>query len=260
MTNPTIVIVPGSSHSSAHFVPLAKALSTAGFSNILNLTLPSTSTETAAATSFDPDVEHIRSAVIERVERGEDVAIIMHSYGGAPATEAVKGLGREEREKAGKKGGVVRMIYVAAIVLAEGDSVVTNRYNPPTEPKNQEYLANTSLYTFKDGFSRILDGTEWFYNDMTKAEALKWQAELVPQSVGVLQSPLTYSAYLYIPSSFLLCTNDNALPFPSQERSVKGAGIKHTLTLDAGHSPYLSRVNEVVDFVIEAVQIANVKN
>jgi hypothetical protein len=41
------------------------------------------------------------------------------------------------------------MIYIAAIVLAEGDSVVTNRYNPPTEPKNQEYLANTSLYTFK---------------------------------------------------------------------------------------------------------------
>ena len=41
------------------------------------------------------------------------------------------------------------MIYVAAIVLAEGDSVATNRYNPPTEPKNQEYLANSSLYTFE---------------------------------------------------------------------------------------------------------------
>jgi hypothetical protein len=95
MTDPTIVIVPGSSHSSAHFAPFAKALSNVGFSNILNLTLPST--------SFDPDVEHIRTTVINRVERGEDVAIIMHSYGGAPATEAVKGLGREEREKAGKK-------------------------------------------------------------------------------------------------------------------------------------------------------------
>jgi hypothetical protein len=41
------------------------------------------------------------------------------------------------------------VIYVAAIVLAEGDSVVTNRYNPPTEAKNQEYLANTALHTFK---------------------------------------------------------------------------------------------------------------
>jgi hypothetical protein len=110
MGNPTIVIVPGSSHSSAHFVPLAKALSTAGFSNILNLTLPSTSTETTAATSFDPDVEHIRTTVVGRVERGEDVAIIMHSYGGAPATEAVRGLGREEREKAGKKGGDFQFI------------------------------------------------------------------------------------------------------------------------------------------------------
>jgi len=110
MGDPTIVIAPGSSHSSAHFVPLAKALSTAGFSNILNLTLPSTSTETAATASFDPDVENIRTTVIERVERGEDVAIIMHSYGGTPATEAVKGLGREEREKAGKKGGYFKFI------------------------------------------------------------------------------------------------------------------------------------------------------
>jgi alpha-beta hydrolase superfamily lysophospholipase len=105
MTIPTIVIVPGSSHSSAHFVPLAKALSTAGFTNIHNPTLPSTSTKTAAATSFDPDVEHIRATVMECAERGEDVAIIMHSYGGAPATEAVKGLGREERKKEGQKGG-----------------------------------------------------------------------------------------------------------------------------------------------------------
>jgi hypothetical protein len=77
---------------------------------------------------------------------------------------------------------------------------------------------------------------------------------------SVLQSSLTYPAYLYIPSSFLLCTNDSALPFPSQERSIKGAGIKHTLTLNAGHSSDLSRVNEVVDFVVEVVQIANVKN
>jgi hypothetical protein len=48
--------------------------------------------------------------VTERVERDEDVAIIMHSYGGAPATEAVNGLGREERGKAGKKGGDFQFI------------------------------------------------------------------------------------------------------------------------------------------------------
>jgi hypothetical protein len=45
--------------------------------------------------------------------------------------------------------GVMRMIYIAAIVLVEGDGVVTNRSNPPMEPKNRDYLANTSLYTFK---------------------------------------------------------------------------------------------------------------
>jgi hypothetical protein len=53
--------------------------------------------------------------------------------------------------------GVMRMIYVAAIVLAEGDSVITNRSNPPTEPKNLEYLANTSLYTFKVLLSSIFN-------------------------------------------------------------------------------------------------------
>ena len=36
------------------------------------------------------------------MDNGEDVALAMHSYGGAPSCEAVRGLSREDRAKEGK--------------------------------------------------------------------------------------------------------------------------------------------------------------
>jgi hypothetical protein len=39
-------------------------------------------------------------------DHGKDVA---HSFGGFPITESAKGLGKQEREKQGKKGGIVRL-------------------------------------------------------------------------------------------------------------------------------------------------------
>src|SRR5882757_7825887 len=104
MTNPTLVIVHGASHTSEHFVPLANALQAAGFTNVCNLTLPSARSK-PAVTSFDPDVAHIRDTVTKCVDSGEDVAVIMHSYGGAPSCEAVRGLSKEDRAKEGKPGG-----------------------------------------------------------------------------------------------------------------------------------------------------------
>jgi surfactin synthase thioesterase subunit len=104
MTNPTLVIVHGASHTSEHFVPLANALQAAGFTNVCNLTLPSAGSK-PAVTSFDPDAAHIRDTVTKCVDSGEDVAVIMHSYGGAPSCEAVRGLSKEDRAKEGKTGG-----------------------------------------------------------------------------------------------------------------------------------------------------------
>ena len=78
MTDSTLVIVYGASH-----------------------TLPSAGSK-PAVTSFDPDAAHIWDTVTKCVDNGEDVAVVMHSYGGARSCKAVRGLSKEDRAKEGK--------------------------------------------------------------------------------------------------------------------------------------------------------------
>lgn len=54
----------------------------------------------------------------------------MHSYGGAPGSEAVAGLSKKERQARGKKGGVVRLVYLAAMALEEGFELLRGERTP----------------------------------------------------------------------------------------------------------------------------------
>jgi hypothetical protein len=44
----------------------------------------------------------------------------LHSYFGIPREEALKDVGKECREKEGLKGGVVRIVFLAAAITPEG--------------------------------------------------------------------------------------------------------------------------------------------
>lgn len=47
----------------------------------------------------------------------------MHSYGGIPGTESVKGLARKDLAAQGRKGGVISLIYQSAFLVPAGASV-----------------------------------------------------------------------------------------------------------------------------------------
>lgn len=67
------------------------------------------------------------------------------------------------------------------------------------------------------------------------------------------QSPITHETYRDIPSAYLLTTKDQAFRYEYQLKTVQRAGITVTKTLEAGHSPFLSRPEEVKDFVVSFV-------
>ena len=47
-----------------------------------------------------------------------------HSYGGVVASQSLKGWTVKERRAAGRSGGVLGVIYVAALVLEEGQRIM----------------------------------------------------------------------------------------------------------------------------------------
>lgn len=83
------------------------------------------------STGFEPptqtladDITNLRQTILKLVNDGKDVIVLMHSYGGVVGSGAVEGLGKAEREKAGKTGGVVLIVYMAAFALPKGVSLL----------------------------------------------------------------------------------------------------------------------------------------
>lgn len=69
------------------------------------------------------DVQAVRTALEAVVGEENEVAVIMHSYGGFPGSTACKGTSKEDRIQEGKKGGLVRLVYIASFAVEEGTNL-----------------------------------------------------------------------------------------------------------------------------------------
>lgn len=70
--------------------------------------------------NFDEDVRAICDCLTKLVvEEEKEVVLVMHSYAGMPGAEAPVGLGKKERQVAGFKGGLIRLVFVMAFAMPE---------------------------------------------------------------------------------------------------------------------------------------------
>ena len=70
------------------------------------------------------DVSAVRDAILSEVEKEHNIVVAVHSYGGVPGCEAIKGFTKADQEAKGKKGGVVKLLFICAFVLTEGTSLM----------------------------------------------------------------------------------------------------------------------------------------
>jgi pimeloyl-ACP methyl ester carboxylesterase len=93
------------------------------------------------------------------------------------------------------------------------------------------------------------------YNDLSSDEAAEWEARLIPQSHAVEKSEIAVTAFKHIPSTYIICENDKAVPTQYQEMFAGATGAK-VIKLAAGHMPMLSQPDTLVEKVVEAVEEA----
>jgi hypothetical protein len=92
-----------------------------------------------------------------------------------------------------------------------------------------------------------------FYNGLPKSLIDNLVSSLKHQSKASFYTPLTYPAYRDVRVSYLLCEQDNAIPFPAQQAMVGIGGpnvVSHICS--AGHSPMLSMPEKVVHVIRRA--------
>ena len=120
VSKPTIVLIPGAWHTPASYGRLVPFLHEAGYPTV-SAALPSVGASPGLP-DFSQDVAAVQAVVTQLTDGGKEVVVVMHSYGAVPGTEALRGLGRKERLADGKAGGVVRLVYIAAMVLRKGET------------------------------------------------------------------------------------------------------------------------------------------
>ena len=101
-----------------------------GYSDCVTIDFPAVKRATKVK-SLDEDIAAVKEAVVPRIENGGEVMVICHSWAGVPVSSALVSLGKEEREKEGKKGGVLSLCYIASFLPLKGESVISGIHGRP---------------------------------------------------------------------------------------------------------------------------------
>ena len=138
---PTLILIHGGWQSPETFLKIIPGLEKAGYS-VFAPRLPSSGT----TGSFEEDVKIIRHTIDSVIETGKEVVLVMHSYGGVVGCEAMNKVKVKEKpnmlqtpqdedqslEDRARNGGVIKLVFIAAMLLPVGGSVwPSKRGNSP---------------------------------------------------------------------------------------------------------------------------------
>ena len=156
---PTILIIPGAFATPDLYDEVVNPLAAQGYS-IRALHLPSVGYAQERPGTMMDDAAFIASEVSKLADEGKDVVLIAHSYGGVPATQSTKGVGKVERQSQEKKGGIVRLAYMTAMVPALEESPSRNLLLelPPKEHMMEirEEVISLLFALLTSGFSQLI--------------------------------------------------------------------------------------------------------
>lgn len=214
-----VVLVHGAWHGGWAWERLVPLLEDAGHETV-TVDLPSA----GGSGDLAADAAVVRSAV----EAGSyPTVVVAHSYGGIPMTVATAGLTQ-----------VGRLVYLCAFMLDQDQSLLgaLDHQVPPWIGVDQEA-----------GVSRVLDPVTAFYLDVDPAETEAAVSRLRTQTLASFADPITAVGWRDIESTYILCTEDQAIPYPAQQ-AMSGQATD-VLTMQCSHSPFLSRPQELAELL-----------
>ncbi|KAF2688409.1 alpha/beta-hydrolase [Lentithecium fluviatile CBS 122367] len=243
MSKPHLVLIPGAWHTPTSFSLIVPQLKSHGYT-IHTCQLPSVDpSPTDPPTDLSKDVAAVRALVTQAIGAGNDVVVAPHSWAGIVNGSALTGLGKREREMRGEKGGVVRCAYLCAFMAPEGVSLLDALGGVIPE------------WWYVDGIHSITrpSAANVFYNDLSQEQQQEWYAKTKHHTFATKQAKATAASWKEIPTSYLLCEDDLAIPAFAQEAMtgmVRDMGGEIEVErIKSGHSPFLSRPGEVVGWL-----------
>ncbi len=181
---------------------------------------------------FEDDVAAARAVI---AAAGPGTVVCGHSYGGMVISAAAYGA-----------TNVSRLIYLAALMTEQGEDLAD------LLGADSSGLMDALIFDEK-GYMTVEPSRihQIFYADSSPEEAGRCAALLRPMPVAAISAHAEPPAWLAIPSTYVICSNDQAIPPPSQRRMA----VRATSTVEwpCDHSPFLTRPGAIATLMQETL-------
>jgi pimeloyl-ACP methyl ester carboxylesterase len=197
-----------------------------------------------------------RDAILEVLWPGD--VLVGHSGGGYDISLAAGAAPEKVRH----------LVYLAAGLPFEGRTVL-EATGGATTPADGGEAKVTQLMSDETGMLRFIrpdargrlecvDAAavgEFFYHDCDPATVAWAFAQLTPAPTEFLQETVQIPAFWQasLPRSYILCLQDRAKPHSMSEQVIRRLGVA-PLSIDASHSPFLSRPAELAQLLVRATE------
>ena len=173
----------------------------------------------------------------------EPVVLVGHSLGGLTISQTAEYRPDKIRS----------LVYLTALLYKSGQIMkhVASRDSEDVraglERDSWTVSEDLSTISFNEESTR-----ERFYNDCSDGDYAWAKSMLVPQPSGPLMDPMqtTEENYGRVPKVYIECVQDGALSLPYQREMQKIIPCDRTITMNIGHSPFLSAPDELVRHLV----------
>lgn len=184
-------------------------------------------------------MERAVRACEEYLSADERTTVVVHSRSGIIASMLA--------ERA--PGRIARTIYLASFMLPSGKRVVD--YLPDKESLLTRHIIVNRLAlwdalkpeAYRDGLYGDCSDT-----DIALASSLLTREPVRP---ALTRLKLTDARYGLVPRAYIRLTQDRAVSLALQDRLLAETPVDRTATIDASHSAYFSKPNELADAILK---------
>lgn len=192
-------------------------------------------------------LERYAERVCDALAEGAPAVLVGQSMGGMAVTQAAARC--PER--------VAGLVYVSAFAPQDGQSLMDLVAYP--EAAGDQVQAHLVVEGDPPLARLPADGARVALFNCCTDEQVRWgAARLGPQPVAVFGQPLSLEgadreSFERLPRAYIVCNQDRAIPPALQRRMLADVGCQPVIELDSDHCPWLSRGEEFVAALDQAV-------
>lgn len=235
-----IVLVHGAFSGAWVWEPVLPGLREAGHT-VETFDLPGQGSDQTPIEQVDLDAYARRTC--EVLAAGEPAVLVGHSMGGMVITQAAARTPEQ----------VVQLVYLAAFLPGDGQSLLELTHYP--EAAGDQVQANLVIEGDPPVATLPPEAIKVALGGCCTDTQLAWLIEhTVSQPVAPFTQPFRLDpdraeAFAALPRAYITCLRDRAIPPQMQRRMFTDAGCDPVVEIDADHSAWLSRTDDVVTAV-----------